>query len=96
MAKRHPENGGWLSDQTVEDAAVGIPGLQFQKFQTVYGSGGATDAVKGFNAQASADNVSGTPTVYVSKASGPRTIVAPGLIPSVDQMSAAIDKALKS
>jgi protein-disulfide isomerase len=91
-----PENGGWLSDETVEDAAVGIPGLRFQKFQTAYGSSESADAVKGFNAQASADNISGTPTVYVSKGSGPRTIVAPGLIPSVDQMSAAIDKALKS
>jgi protein-disulfide isomerase len=91
-----PENGGWLTDQTVENAAVGIPGLHFQTFQTDYRSKESADAVKAFDSQASADKVSGTPTVYVSKGSGPRTVVAPGLIPSVDQMSAAIDKALKS
>jgi protein-disulfide isomerase len=91
-----PENSGWLTDQTVEDAAVGIPGLNFQQFQADYGSSEAADAVKRFDTQATADNVSGTPTVYISKGSGPRTVVAPGLIPSVDQMTAAIDKALKS
>ncbi len=91
-----PENGGWLTDQTVEDAAVGIPGMEFQQFKTAYGSSPVADAVKSFNAQATADNVSGTPTVYISKGSGPRTQVAPGLIPSVEQMSAAIDNALKS
>ena len=57
---------------------MGIPGLQFQKFRTADGSGESADAVKGFNAQASADNVSGTPTVYVSKGSGPRRSSRPG------------------
>jgi protein-disulfide isomerase len=87
-----PENGGWLTDQTVDDAAAGVPGLSLAAFQKAYGSAG--DAVKQFNSQASTDNVGGTPTVYVSKGSGPRTVVAPGLIPSVQQMSAAIDAKL--
>ena len=87
-----PENGGWLTDQTVDDAAAGVPGLGLAAFRKAYGSAG--DEVKQFDSQASADNVAGTPTVYVSKGSGPRTVVAPGLIPSVQQMSAAIDAKL--
>ncbi len=90
-----PENGGWLTDHRVEDAAVGIPGLRFQAFRAAYGSRAVADQVKRFDAEATADHVSGTPTVYVSKASGSRTEVAPGLIPSVEQLSAAIDKTLR-
>jgi len=89
------ENGGWLSDQTVDDAAVGIPGLRLPVFRAAYSSGAVADQVKRFNSEANADKVRGTPTVYVSKGSGPRTEVAPGLIPSVAQVSAAIDQKLR-
>jgi protein-disulfide isomerase len=89
-----PENGGWLTDQTAADAAVGIPGLSLAAFRSAYGSGSVADQVKGFDGQASSDGVQGTPTVFISKGSGPRTEVAPGLIPSVKQMSAAIDAKL--
>jgi protein-disulfide isomerase len=89
-----PENGGWLTDQTAADAAVGIPGLRLAAFRSAYGSGSVADQVKGFDSQASSDGVQGTPTVFISKGSGPRTEVAPGLIPSVEQMSAAIDAKL--
>ncbi|MDX6507883.1 MAG: hypothetical protein QOG06_2527 [Gaiellaceae bacterium] len=90
-----PENGGWLTDNMVEDAAVGIPGLRLQAFRVAYGSTAVADQLKRFDAEATADHVSGTPTVFVSKGSGSRTEVTPGLIPSVEQLSAAIDKALR-
>jgi protein-disulfide isomerase len=88
------ENGGWLSDSTVADAASGIPGLNQAAFNDAFHSAATSSEAKHFNTQATADNVSGTPTVYISRGNGPRTQVAPGLIPSVAQMSAAIDQKL--
>jgi protein-disulfide isomerase len=89
-----PENGGWLTDSTVADAASGIPALNQSAFNDAFHSGTASTEAKHFNTQATADNVVGTPTVYVSRGNGPRTAVAPGLIPTVAQMSAAIDQKL--
>jgi protein-disulfide isomerase len=90
-----PENGGWLSDETVADAASGVPGLDLPAFLRAFRSSAVGAEVKRFDAQASADNVSGTPTVYVSAQGGPRQEVAPGFIPSAAQLSAAVDKALR-
>jgi protein-disulfide isomerase len=89
-----PENGGWLSDQTVADAASGVPALDQGTFDQDFKSSSASSEAKHFNTQATGDNVSGTPTVYVSRGNGARTQVAPGLIPTVAQMSAAIDQKL--
>jgi protein-disulfide isomerase len=85
------ENGGWLSDTTVADAAAGIPTLNQPAFDRAFHDSGVASEAKHFNAQATNDNLSGTPTVYVSRGNGTRTPVAPGLIPSVAQLSAAID-----
>ena len=90
-----PENGGWLSDQTVLDAASGLPGLDVAAFEKALDSSAVKAQEERYDAQRRADNVSGTPTVYVSKAFGPRREVTPGFIPSVEQLSAAIDAALK-
>jgi protein-disulfide isomerase len=89
-----PENGGWLSDQTVADGASGVPSLDQATFDRDFKSSPAASEAKAFNAQATADNVSGTPTVYVARGNGARTEVAPGLIPTVAQMSAAIEQRL--
>ncbi len=89
------ENSGWLTEQTALNAAAGIPGLDLARFKNALNSGAVTSLANHYSSQANADKVTGTPTVYVAKGSGPRVEVAPGVIPSVDQLSAAIDQALR-
>ena len=88
-----PENGGWLKEQTVLNAASGIPGFDVARLKNALNSSAVTSLANRYTSEANADKVNGTPTVYVAKGSGPRVQVAPGLIPSADQLSAAIDKA---
>ena len=80
--------------QTVLNAASGIPGFDVARLKNALNSSAVTSLANRYTSEANADKVNGTPTVYVAKGSGPRVQVAPGLIPSADQLSAAIDKAL--
>jgi protein-disulfide isomerase len=90
-----PENGGWLTDQTLQDAAASIPGLDVPAFLHALDSSPVRAQENRFNEQANADNVSGTPTVLVGKTGGKLEEVTPGVVPSVAQLSAALDHALR-
>jgi protein-disulfide isomerase len=88
-----PENGGWLSDQTVQDAAASIPGLDVPALLQARDSAAVRAQAKRYANEANADGVSGTPTLYVGKTGGKLHEVTPGVVPSVAQLSAALDAA---
>jgi len=88
-----PENGGWLTDRMLQDAAVSIPGLDVPAFLRAVHSSAVRAQEKRFNEQANADAVSGTPTLFVGKTGGKLHEVTPGLVPTVAQLSAALDGA---
>jgi protein-disulfide isomerase len=89
-----PENGGWLNDALVQAAASSIPGLDVPALVKAQDSATVLAQLKGIDAQASADKVGGTPTLYVGKTGGAMHEVTPGLVPTVAQLSAALDSAL--
>ena len=90
-----PENGGWLDDGMVESAAASIPGLDVHALLNARDSAAVRAQAKQFADEANGDGVSGTPTLYVGNTGGKRTEVTPGVVPSVAQLSAALDGALR-
>jgi protein-disulfide isomerase len=89
-----PENSGWLDDSMVASAAASIPGVDVKALQDATGSQAVADTAKTYDRQAQADAVSGTPTVLVGKTGGRLTALPPGS-PSVAELSAALDQALR-
>ena len=90
-----PENGGWLNDSMVADAAASIQGVNVAQLQTDAGSQAVKDKAATYDSQAQADNLSGTPTLVLGKTGGKLTSLGAGS-PTVEQLSAAIDQVLKS
>jgi len=89
-----PENGGWLTDSVVQDAAASIPGLDVPALLQARESAAVRAQTKQFENDAIADHVGGTPTLYVGKTGGKLHEVSPGVVPSVAVLSAALDHAL--
>jgi protein-disulfide isomerase len=90
-----PEDGGWLDDAMVASAAKSIRGVNVQELVATTKTSAVADRAKTYDSQAQADGLSGTPTVLIGKSGGKLTVVAPGLEPTLSQMTAAIDGALK-
>jgi protein-disulfide isomerase len=61
------ENTGWLSESMIGQAASSIPGLRVHDLLNGMSAGELKSQAKEFDAQALADKVSGTPTLYVGK-----------------------------
>ena len=89
-----PENGGWLDNQMVVDAAASVPGLDAQQLQSAMNSKAVANQTVRFDRQAQADALSGTPTLLVGKTGGQLKNLGAGL-PTVAQLSNEIDQALK-
>lgn len=87
-----PENGGWLDDSMVADAAASIPGVDVKQLQDAVNSKSVADQTTQFDQQAQADQLAGTPTILVGKTGGRLTNLGAGL-PSVATLSQLIDKA---
>jgi protein-disulfide isomerase len=87
-ANQGPENGGWLSDEMVASAAKSIPGVRVQELVDASNSSGVESTAKGYESQATADGVRGTPALYVGKSGGTYAPV------SATDVSAAIERAL--
>jgi protein-disulfide isomerase len=87
-----PENGGWLDDSMVADAAASIPGVDVQKLQSSVNSKAVADQTTQFDNQAQADQLAGTPTVLVGKTGGRLTNLGAG-VPSVATLSRLINQA---
>jgi len=90
------ENTGWLDDSIISQAAASIPGLQVHVLLAARSSGSISDQAKWFDEQATADKVTGTPTLYVGK-SGKKGKLVP-LTGATDQKTLvdALDTALSS
>src|SRR3954452_16676354 len=89
------ENGGWLHDSMVADAAASIPGVKVKALQAAAGSQAVADEAARYDGQAQADALTGTPTLTLGKTGGKLTSLGAGS-PTVQQLSAAIDQTLKS
>ena len=90
-----PENGGWLDDSMVADAAASIPGVKVAALQKAADSKAVKDQAASYDSQAQADALSGTPTLVLGKSGGKLTSLGAGS-PTIEQLSAAIDQTLKS
>ncbi len=87
------ENSGWLDDNLIRSAFASIPGLNVAAAEQARTETAIAQEGDRFEAQATADNVTGTPTVLVGKTGGKLTEV---VSPDVSNLSAAIQQALKS
>jgi protein-disulfide isomerase len=87
-----PENGGWLSDSMIADAAVSV-GLDPQTILDNMNSQAVADKATGYDDESRADAVSGTPTIGIGK-SGAKPTYLPAGDPGLAALSAALDKAL--
>ncbi|TML35371.1 MAG: hypothetical protein E6G24_01645 [Actinobacteria bacterium] len=87
------ENSGWLDDDLIRSAFSSIPGLNVAAAEQARTETAIAQEGDRFEAQATADNVTGTPTVLVGKTGGKLTEV---VSPDVSNLSAAIQQALKS
>jgi protein-disulfide isomerase len=88
------ENTGWLNDAVIRSAFVSIPGLAVDAATSSQDSPSVAAQEKRFDAQATADHVSGTPTIYVGKTGGKLRAISPGTVPDVATMEAAFKQAL--
>ena len=84
------ENTGWLDDDFVRAAYTSIPGFDVAAAEKARTETAIAEQGDRFEAQATADNVTGTPTVLVGKTGGKLTEVAS---PDVANLSAAIQRA---
>jgi protein-disulfide isomerase len=64
------ENTGWLNDDFVQEAAASVPGMDVAKLVDAAGSSAVAARGKTFDADASTDNVPGTPALYVGRSGG--------------------------
>jgi protein-disulfide isomerase len=85
------ENSGWLDDQLVRSAYASIPGLDVAAAEKARTENAISQEGDRFEAQATADHVTGTPTVLVGKAGGKLTEV---VSPDVANLTGAIQQAL--
>ncbi len=89
------ENTGWLTDNMVAQAAASIPGLNVPDLLTERSSGAVSKQVSDVAASAVANKVTGTPTVFIGRSgSRPKLVGDPGLVPTLQQVEAAIQAAL--
>lgn len=62
------ENTGWLTDRMIYEIAVGVPGMKLKQLFDERSSTAVQAAAKQVDADASANGVSGTPTLFVGRA----------------------------
>jgi len=88
------ENTGWLDDSMLAQAAASIPGLNVVKLFADKDSGDVKSAASDVDASAQANNVTGTPTVFVGKnGTKPKRVGAASAVPDLAQTTAALDAA---
>jgi protein-disulfide isomerase len=66
-ANQGTENTGWLNQTFIEQAAASVPGMNVRRVLDDQNSTAAKNATKRIDAQATADHVSGTPTLFLGK-----------------------------
>ena len=66
-ANQGTENIGWLNQTFIEHAAASVPGMPVRQLLDNQDSSFVTDATNKIDAQATADRVSQTPTLFIGK-----------------------------
>jgi protein-disulfide isomerase len=66
-ANQGTENTGWLNQTFIEHAAASVPGMKVRRVVDDQESSFVTDATNRIDAQATADRVSQTPTLFIGK-----------------------------
>jgi protein-disulfide isomerase len=88
FANQGTENGGWVTPALINGIAAKI-GLDTAKFSSCYDGGTGQSTVKDNTALADKVPVKGTPTIQINGVA-----IDSQYVPTADQLSAAIDKAL--
>jgi len=89
------ENTGWLNDSMIYQIAVSIPGLNVPKLLSDRKASEIKKQASDVAALAVVDHVSGTPTVFIGKnGTKPKLVGAGGSVPSLSDVTTAIDTAL--
>ncbi len=83
-ANQGTENTGWLTDKMIYQVAVGIPGMQITRLFDQRKSAAVQAAARQVDADAAANKVSATPTLFVGK---------PGSRPTYVPMRNGLDEA---
>jgi protein-disulfide isomerase len=86
------ENTGWLNGDFVKQAAASVPGMDVPKLAADAGSSAVGARARTFDSEATADQVPGTPGLYVGRSGSSLQ-----LVPSNDETTvvAAIERALR-
>ncbi|MGH3049433.1 MAG: DsbA family protein [Gaiellaceae bacterium] len=91
------ENSGWLTDSMIAQIATSVPGLNVYKLFSDRNSARAKSIASQVDTLATADKVTGTPTILVGKAGGKlKDVATPGNAPTLNDVTTAIDNALAS
>jgi len=86
------ENTGWLDDSAIAQIASSVPGLNVPKLFADHDSAAVQEMQSQSDALAASYKVTGTPTVFVGRSTGPLKVVgANGYVPTLQQTKAAID-----
>jgi protein-disulfide isomerase len=89
------ENSGWLSDELVEHVAASIPGVDVPRFLEDRNASSVDDQAGAFDADASTDHVSSTPTILVGKSGQKAKLVTLATATDGEPVAQAIDAALR-
>ncbi|MGD0714303.1 MAG: thioredoxin domain-containing protein [Gaiellaceae bacterium] len=89
------ENTGWLNDGMIYQIAESVPGLNVPQLLSDRKSSTVKKEASDVAADADANKVTGTPTVFVGKSgSKPKLVGAQSAAPDLQQVTTAIDTAL--
>jgi protein-disulfide isomerase len=89
-ANQGTENTGWLNQTFIEQAAASVPGMKVQRVVDDQDSSFVTDATHRIDAQATADRVSQTPTLFIGKTGSKLKPVSSTATFDAAQLAAAI------
>lgn len=70
------ENTGWLNDRMVYEIAAGVPGMKTHQLFNERSSAAVKDAAASVATDAKANNVTGTPSIFIGKSGTRPTYVA--------------------
>ena len=89
-ANQGTENTGWLNQTFIEHAAASVPGMKVQRVVDDQDSSFVKDATNRIDAQATADRVSQTPTLFIGKTGSKLKPVSSTATFDTAQLAAAI------
>jgi protein-disulfide isomerase len=89
-ANQGTENTGWLNQTFIEHAAASVPGMKVRRVVDDQESSFVTDATNRIDAQATADRVSQTPTLFIGKTGSKLKPVSSTATFDAAQLAAAI------